>query len=278
MGLIVFFTFLTFYSAYFEKVTDCGCFGDVIPLNPWQSFYKDIILLILIIYLLMRSNKILPVVNSRTGDIIIALAFLINTSIAIYAIRHLPYVDFLPYHVGADIQKYMKPSEPFRYKYIMEKDGKKHDFDVYPADTTYQFKEMILLNPKAAPKITDYNVWNDEGDFTQETFQGTKMLVIIENIRNTSEKGIRNVQELANELNGELEIMVLTATDGPTYERYRHEYQLAIPYYFADATVLETMIRSNPGIMMLQDGVVIGKWHHNDTPSANRVRQLIQSR
>jgi uncharacterized membrane protein YphA (DoxX/SURF4 family) len=278
MGLVVFFTFLTFYSAYFEKVTDCGCFGEVIPLTPWQSFFKDIFLLILIIYLFFRSNKIKPVVKPRTGDAIIAMSLVLNLGIAIYAIRHLPYIDFLPYHVGADIQQYMKPSEPFRYKFIMERDGKKYDFDLYPSDTTFQFKEMVLLNPNAAPRITDYNVWNDEGDYTMETFQGTKILVIVENIRNASKKGIKKVQALAKELNGELDILVLTATDHQTFEHYRHEYQLALPYYYADATVLETMIRSNPGIMVLQDGVVRGKWHHNDTPSANQIRHLIQNR
>jgi uncharacterized membrane protein YphA (DoxX/SURF4 family) len=278
MGLVVFFTFLTFYSAYFEKVTDCGCFGEVIPLTPWQSFYKDIFLLILIGYLFFRRNRIQPLVRPRTGDAIIAFSFALNIGIAVYAIRHLPYIDFLPYHVGADIQQYMKPSEPFRYKFIMEREGKRYDFDLFPADTTYQFREMVLLNPNAAPRITDYNVWNEEGDYTLETFIGSKVLVIIENVRKSNKKGIQKVKALADDLSSDVEILILTATDEQTFELYRHEFQLAIPYYYADATVLETMIRSNPGIMVLHDGVVMGKWHHNKMPTADQVRQLIRKK
>ncbi len=275
--LVIFFTFLTFYSAWFEKVTDCGCFGEVIPLTPWQSFQKDIVLLILSIYIFFRKNEMKPLLKNISAHLVMVLALVINLGIAIYAIRHLPYIDFLPYHVGGHIPSYMKPSEPYRYKYIMEKEGKEYSFDVFPADTTYAFKEMVLLNPKAAPRITDYNVWNDEGDYTEATFEGTKLLIIAENIRNSNHNGIKRIIHLVEQLGDEVEVMLLTATDEPTVEAYRHEYQLAVPYYFADGTVLETMIRSNPGIILLNEGTVIGKWHHRDTPDAQKIKQIISN-
>lgn len=276
LALIVFFTFLTFYSAAFDKVTDCGCFGDAIPLEPWESFFKDIALLALILFIFLRRKRHQPVLTGRKADMAVGLAMALNLALAVYAIRHLPYIDFRPYHIGANISDYMKPSEPLKYQYIMEKDGKKHRFSVYPSDTSFEFREMKLLNPKAQPRITDYSVWNDDGDFTQETFRGAKLLVIVENIRKANKKGLMKVQQLAEAIEDEVDVMILTATDEPTFEQYRHEYQIAIPYYFADATVLETIVRSNPGLMALRDGVVVDKWHYNDVPTPETVTDLLK--
>ncbi|MGK7394951.1 MAG: BT_3928 family protein [Candidatus Cyclobacteriaceae bacterium M3_2C_046] len=274
--LIIFFTFLTFYSAYFNKVTDCGCFGDAIPLTPWESFSKDVVLLVLILYIFMRRHKMDGFLKGKAGDLLVGASVVVNIFIAVYAIEHLPYIDFRPYHLGANIAKYMQPSEELKYRYIMERNGEEFNFEVYPSDTSYKFKEMVLLNPEAQPKITDYSVWNDEGDFTETTFQGKKMLVIIDDIRHSDVEGLQDIQQLVDQLDQtNLKVMILTATDEPTFERYRHEYQLAIPYYYADATVLEAMIRSNPGLMLLEEGVVLGKWHFNDIPSAEKIDKLL---
>ena len=128
LGMIVFFTFLTFYSAYFNKVTDCGCFGDAIPLTSWQSFTKDVILSVLVILIFIRRNHFKPLMGIRTGDILIGLTFLLNIYLSVHSIRHLPYIDFRPYKVGNNIPELMSPSEPYRYKYIMEKDGEEFEF------------------------------------------------------------------------------------------------------------------------------------------------------
>ena len=227
--LIIFFTFLTFYSAYFDKVTDCGCFGDAIPLKPWESFAKDVILLVLIIYIFIRRDHYRPLLKRKTGDLTVVGITVISLFIGIYAIRHLPYFDFRPYHVGANIPEYMEPTEEYEYKYIMKKDGEEYEFNVYPSDTTYEFEEMVLLNPEAQPRITDYSVWNEEGDYTQETFEGEKLLIIIENIRKADQEGIEKIKELVNPLGEKVKPIILTASDEATFERYRHEYQLAMP-------------------------------------------------
>lgn len=275
LALILFFTALTFYSAVTGNVTDCGCFGDAIVISPWASFYKDVILLVLIGYLFARKNKLQPFVKGEAGHFTMTAAAALNIFIAIYAIRHLPYIDFRPYHTGANIPTYMKPSEQLRFMYIMEKEGEEYEFENYPSDTTYTFREMVALNPEAQPKITDYSVWNAEGDFTEETFQGEKLLIIIENIRKSDPAGIEKVKKLVENPGSEAEPMILTATDEPTFQTYRHEYQLAVPFYFADGTVLKAMIRANPGIMLLKNGTILGKWHHNDTPTAERIRELL---
>jgi uncharacterized membrane protein YphA (DoxX/SURF4 family) len=272
--LIVFFTFLTFYSWHFDKVTDCGCFGDAIPLDPRESFFKDLILLVLIIFIFWRRHHYSSVFSTKITDAIVAGVLVINVALALYSIAHLPYIDFRPYHVGADIQQKMQPSAPYRYEYLMEKDGETLRFDAYPPDTTLKFKEMVLLNPEAQPEITDYNVWNDEGDFTAESYEGTKLLVIFTDVHKARTRHLDELRHLIEELSNRVDVWVLTANSQAVYENFRHEYQIAAPYFFADGTVLKAMIRANPGLILLQDGVVQGKWHSNDLPSPAQVVQL----
>ncbi len=177
--VIVFFTFLTFYSAYFNRVTDCGCFGDAIKLKPWTSFSKDIIPAGA-----DSSDSVQTQVfpSPMPTGMIVAVATVASLGIAFYAIRHLPILDLLPYRVGASIPDQMKPSEPMRYKYVFEKDGKTQEFEKFPTDTTLKFKEMVLLNENAKPKITDYRAWTDEGDYTQATFRRQQAFIIIKNL------------------------------------------------------------------------------------------------
>ena len=275
LGMIVFFTFLTFYSAYFNKVTDCGCFGDFIVLTPWQSFTKDIILLVLIVVLFANRHRFSEVLPIRTAHVAVASVAVVCLFIGVTAVRHLPFLDFRAYKVGADLPRLMQPSEAMRYKYIMTKNGEDEEFEQYPTDKSYQFKEMVLLNPEAQAKITDYSVWNDEGDFTEATFQGDKLLVVIYNVQKANKSSLPAIQQLADQLPDGVEPMVLTSSGEALYDEFRHEYQLALPYYFADATVLKTIIRSNPGLVLLHNGRVRGKWHFRDVPTVEKITSLL---
>jgi predicted ATP-grasp superfamily ATP-dependent carboligase len=145
----------------------------------------------------------------------------------------------------------------------------------YPTDTTYVFKEMVLLNPEAQPKVTDYAVWNSEGDYTQETFTGNKLMIIIQNIEKSNTKGVEKINTLVNSLKeSNIEPIVLTAADEAAFEAFRHEHQLAMPYYFVDATVLKSMSRTNPGVILMQNGTILGKWPHAALPDAATVQTL----
>lgn len=276
--LIVFFTFLTFYSAYFNKVTDCGCFGDALKLTPWQSFTKDVILLILILILFFNRGKI-----AREGEKnpTARAAWVVGTAvvcigIAWYAIEHLPFIDFRAYKKGNNIGQLMQPSEEYRYSYIMVRGGEEFEFEQYPdAKEGYEYKEIRLENPEAQPKITDFAVWNNEGDYTEQVLQGPKLLVVVHSTQKVDTENVEEIKQLTDALEG-VGSLVLTSSDEASYEAFRHEYQLAVPYYFADATLLKTMIRSNPGIILLKDGTVVKKWHHNDVPSPEAVKELLK--
>jgi uncharacterized membrane protein YphA (DoxX/SURF4 family) len=268
LAIIVFFTFLTFYSAYFNKVTDCGCFGAAIKLTPWTSFGKDIFLLVLILVIVYYRKKF----KSYPTGIIVVISTLVSLGVAVYALRHLPIIDLLPYRVGASIPAQMKPSEPLRYLYIFEKDGKTLEYEQYPSDTTLKFKEMVVLNEDAKPKITDYKVWNDAGDFTESTFQGKKLFLIIKSLTDINTAALPDIHKLINAVKSKgVETVILTSGNSADIANFLSQHQLTAPYYFVDATVLKTISRSNPGLWLLKDGTVKGKWHYNDTPTAEEV-------
>lgn len=278
--LMLFFTFLTFYSAYFNKVTDCGCFGDAIKLTPWQSFFKDIILLIPVLHLFWYRKGYAPLLRERQGNVVVGAAVIACMALGVYAIQHLPYIDFRAYRTGNHIPAEMQPEEQpvFEYVFARKDNGEEVRSQKYLTDTTvYRYVSVVQLNEdKTTPKITDYSVTSIEGeDLTDHTFEGAKLLFIIYDVSKASTKNMGRIVKLANALDGKVEMMVLTASGQNQFEAFRHEYQLAVPYYFADATVLKTIIRSNPGITLWVDGTVKGKWHHNDTPDADEVLNLL---
>ncbi|WP_258105451.1 BT_3928 family protein [Marinoscillum sp. MHG1-6] len=274
LGLIVFFTFLTFYSAYFNKVTDCGCFGDAIKLTPWESFTKDIILLALIILIFINRGSYQSHFSSWFQWMKVGGATLFFVLFAIYCIRHLPVIDFRAYAIGNHLPSLMEPSEPLVYEYIMEKDGKEYALETYPTGSEYTFKAMNLVNPDAQPKITDLSVWTDEGEYTEELMLGDKLLIVIYSAEKANVDHFDEINELVGSL-GNVKPWVLTASGYDIFEPFRHEVQLAVPYYYADATVLKTMARSNPAILLLSNGTVLGKWHYNDVPDIAEIKELL---
>tara|TARA_B100000214_G_scaffold167716_1_gene120458 strand:+ start:576 stop:1721 length:1146 start_codon:yes stop_codon:yes gene_type:complete len=281
LGLILFFTFLTFYSAYFNKVTDCGCFGDAIKLTPWESFYKDIILLVLsgiIVFIQPKlSNqkgylyfKIFDNINFKNGFIFSVT--LICLIISYSAINFLPFIDFRAYKVGNYIPSLMEPSEELKYTYIMEKDGIKYEFDNYPLDNSFEFKELKLLNPEAEPKITDYSLWNKDGDYTNESFQGNKLFLIIHDVNKLDvenkklENFVSKLKSLNNSISFWVEIVIITSSDEKSINTFLKENDINLKTVYGDATVLKTIIRSNPGFFLMRNGLVKGKWHNNSFP------------
>lgn len=291
--LIVFFTFLTFYSAYFNKVTDCGCFGDAIKLTPWQSFTKDVVLLLLILLLFTQRLQPDRPATDRRKMAAVAFSLVASLSIALYAISFLPVIDFLPYRQNASIPEQMKlptgaQADVYETQYTLKnsrtgENRKMNDKEYLSTqiwkDTTWQIittSEPRLVQRGDSPKITDFSVRNSEGDYTQQTFTGNKLLILIQNVGKTNVARVREINALVNSLQGaNIEPMILTSADEPTFEVFRHELQLAVPYYFTDATVLKTMIRTDPGLIVLQNGVVKGKWPAASLPDAQTVKELL---
>lgn len=277
LAMILFFTALTFFSAYTGKVTDCGCFGDALKLTPWQSFGKDLVLLILIVILFVNSRKSNRSFKSATvPGFAVAATAVLCTFLAWYAIEHLPFVDFRAYKEGNNIAELMEPSEDYKYSYVMMRGGVEYEFDKYPDEQDgYEYKDIKLLNPEAQPLITDFSLWNDEGDYTQEAFEGAKLLIVVHAVQKANTENIKDINALLTGLGAAVESWSITSSGADSFDAFRHEHQLAIPYLFADATLLKTMIRSNPGLILLKDGTVMKKWHYNDVPSPDEVKALL---
>ncbi|MCS7003782.1 MAG: DoxX family protein [Cytophagales bacterium] len=278
LALILFFTFLTFYSAYFNKVTDCGCFGDAIKLTPWQSFAKDVILLVAVVGILLLGKEKNINQQSKWSSIAVVASVFFSLGVAFWSLQHLPIFDFRAYKIGVNIAKAMQPEEAPDIEYIFLKDGKEIISKEYlPAEQGYEYKSYRIKNlEKTQPKIKDYNITDIEGnDVTQQTLQGIYLLVIYHKTKDAEKKVSIPISQLASFLKGKVNVIAVTS-DGSNFEDFRRETQLTIPYYVADATMLKTAMRSNPGLMLLQDGWIRAKWHYNDLPTAEEVLQKLQ--
>lgn len=280
LALIIFFTFLTFYSAYFNKVTDCGCFGDAIKLTPWESFFKDVVLIGFIMHLFWYRKRYQPVLYTIQGHVVIVITTAISFALGVYAVLHLPFIDFRAYRIGNTIPEQMVPPEQPIFEYTFQtKDGDKIKSEKYLTDTLlYKYVGVEQTNEEnTKAKITDYAVSSVEGeDVTQSTFEGAKLLFIIYDVSKASTENIADIRNLIGELDGKVEMMALTSSSADQFESFRHANQLAVPYFFADATVLKTIVRANPGITLWVNGTVKGMWHHNDTPDAAEILSLVR--
>ncbi len=282
LALLTFFGFLTFYSAAFHKVTDCGCFGDFIKLTPWTSFAKDLVLLGLwaVVYFNQRFLRH-AYARNMAGLLAMTLVSALAIGIGVRALGHLPYVDFLPYKVGNSIPQLRKPAEAPRYQYTFTKPGGQTltaaDF---PQDTTWKYQTMTVLNPdKAKPVITDFVVTDTEGqDVTSQILTGNKLLLIVQNTNKTDRERFEQLNALfaeAAKSRKHIQVLTITSTSAGKFDAFRHDVNLATPYYFADATVLKSVIRANPGLLVLRDGVVMAKYHYHDIPALFQVEKAL---
>ena len=279
LGLMtLFFTFLTFYSAYFNKVTDCGCFGDAIKLTPWESFIKDVVLLVLI-GVLFVFRKDLSKVGPAWANWTAVSSLAISLLLAVIAIRNLPFIDFRAYKEGVNITEAMLPSAPLQYSYVMSKDGDLYTFDQYPMDESYEFVEMKLINEDALPKISDFAVWNSEGDFTEEVLTGKKAVILSYNISKMDRRHLEKMDALvSNLLSTDIVPIIVAASAEAEIQSLIAERNWPIAAYQGDATVIKTIMRSNPGLMLLDDGLVVRKYHFRNTPGPEEVKRLMNLR
>lgn len=281
MLMIVFFTFLTFYSAYFNKVTDCGCFGDAIPLTPWESFYKDIILLILIIVLFIGEKYIKPLFSNTTNAIITGVALLGCAFMGYYVLNHLPILDFRAYKTGTDIKKGMEIPEGapqskydivFTYKVGgVEKKYKMEELTNLPEGAEYVSRDEELIQKGYEPPIHDLTMELEGQDFTPEVLAAPKALLIVAyDLTKANEDGLKTVMETVKKArNAGYEIIGLTATDKAVVEKVKAKNNLDLDFYFCDGTTLKTIERANPSYVTLENGVITDKKHWKDVNDLN---------
>ena len=286
--MILFFTFLTFYSAYFNKVTDCGCFGDAIKLKPWESFIKDIILLFFITIIFINKNLIKPIFSNKTEKYFLILFFLFPSSFIYITYNYLPIKDFRPYTIGTNIIESMKTCDelglpcPEKIDYYLVKNKKTgSEKEILSSDWNWKEDDFVSNTGKFLeksgyePKIRDFSISNNNFDFTDSILNSQKCILIIAyDLEKTSKKAWVNVVELLEKSNqNNLPIFILTASASDKIEIFNNNFRDKYSFLFTDETVLKTIIRSNPGVLLLSKGTIVNKWHHNDFPSFIEIQQ-----
>lgn len=277
LAMIIFFTGLTFYSAYTGKVTDCGCFGDAMKLTPWTSFWKDVVLLVMILILFFGRNYIQPFFSKLGRSIMVFVALILCLWLGYHVLMHLPIVDFRAYKVGANIQEGMSVPEDalppiVEYQWEYEVDGKRTVIknttgsDPKPAGGTRIGVETEFLREPYEPPIHDFSIERDDEDFTEEILNEENVIVVIAyNLDNTEIPGYANIRKVTNEaLRKGYKVIGLSASSTEETEAFTEQQNLNFKFYFCDMTALKTVIRSTPGIVKLQKGTIMQKLHWND--------------
>jgi uncharacterized membrane protein YphA (DoxX/SURF4 family) len=280
---IMFFTFLTFVSAVFKVVTSCGCFGDAIPLTPWQSFGKDVILLLMIVYLYQQRNRITAVAASaalRTA-ILVAVTIL-SLGFTLYTYYALPIVDFLPYKVGNNVPELMKlpPGQKgdeyeMLYQLKNKASGEKksmNDKEYLKSgiweDENWEIvgdPERRLVKKGYDIKIKDLNISDASGtDYTKELIENPyyNLVVVAYDLRKTDTAAFGRINALALKAADEFNVrtVLLTSNSAQDAQSFSERNKLFIEVFFADAVPLKSMVRSSPGLMLFKNGVVVDKW------------------
>jgi uncharacterized membrane protein YphA (DoxX/SURF4 family) len=288
--LIIFFTLLTFVSAVFKVVASCGCFGDAIPLTPWQSFGKDLILLAFIIYIFIKRDLIQPLVKRESTQKYIGFATtLISLLFGLLTYNLSPILDFLPYKVGAHIPSLMvippgeKPDE-FQIMYHLKNKKTKEEKDMSDKDylKTEIWKDSnweIVGEPSKSlvkkgydPKIKDLIITDASGtDYTKELLENPyySLVIVAYDLKNTNLKAIGNLNAIAYTATEQYNIrsVLLTSNSASDAEVFIKKNNLFAEVFYADAVPLKSMVRANPGVLLLKNGVVVNKWHYHNMPT-----------
>lgn len=270
---------LTFWLALENPIADCGCFGDAIVLDNWETFGKNVALLVLAIVVVRWRMYISPLVTPRMDWLITLYGFLYIFSIIVYSYRELPVFDFRPYYVGADIKKGMEileGQEPTTYEtiFIMQKDGVEKEFtaDNYP-DSSWTFVDSKLVVEKKGyePPIHDFYIlkWEDNEDITEQVLsdENYTFLLVSHQLNLADDSAIDLINELYDYcLQYGYAFYCLTSSSDEDIEQWKENTGAEYPFCLMDNITLKAMIRSNPGLMLLKNGVVVRKWSNNSLP------------
>lgn len=279
--LVVLFTFLTFYSAYFDVVKDCGCFGDALHLTPWQSFSKDIILLFFILILLFNEKQVTPLFANRIQNILVIISIILSGLLGYWVINHLPLKDFRPYKVGTNIKNAMEIPDNaqksvvemiFIYKVNgVDKEFGEKDLMNIPSDAKFVDRKDKIIVQGYLPPIHDFKLELDGQDNTAQILSKEKTLLIVAyDLEKANANGMQKLGKLHNDATAKgYYVAVLTGSSADVVAGTKKKYDYNFDFLFCDATALKTIERANPSFVILNYGTVKQKVHYNDVENLN---------
>ena len=296
---MIFYTPLTLWVAIANPVNDCGCFGDAIIISNWQTFYKNVVLLAGALWLMLQWKHVRPLFSVKVAPWVATFTLLFGVLFALHNVYRLPVIDFRPYKVGANIpqQMFVNPEKADVYEtiFIYNKDGVTREFteENYPwNDSTWTFVDMKtrLVKKGEKPKIEDFSVeslyfdettgsWQSGGDITDILLSDPSytFLMISYSLEEMNMRYLDRFREVSRyaEENG-FSFYLLTATDADAVGAWEKQQRTGFQFAHADERTLKTMIRSNPGLMLLKEGIVLRKWDDSRVPSSEKMQQMIK--
>lgn len=282
--LMVCLTLVTVWVAVANPVSDCGCFGDALKLTNGQTLAKNVALLLCAVVLSQWPLGMVRFISRSNQWIAINFTILFIFLTSLYCLYTLPIFDFRPYHVGANILKGMEippgaPQPQFETTFVMEKNGERREFSLenYP-DSTWQFIDSKTVQTKAGyvPPIHDFSIQLAEGDdITEEVLsrKGYLFLLISTHLGQADDSNFGDIDQIYEYAQQEkIPFYCLTASSEKEIQHWEDITGAEYPFCMTDETTLKTIIRSNPGLLLLKDGTIIRKWSHNRLPDSEELK------
>jgi len=292
---MLFFTPLTLYIALKNPVTDCGCFGDALVISNWMTFYKNIVLIVFAAFLFIYRKNLLFTLSVKSREVAFGLLSFVYLTAVYWSYNHEPVFDFRPYKVGANIPDGMKtpvgsPTDVYQnvYHYRNRKSNEVKQFDDrdYPWKDTinWKFESMdppLLLKKGFRPPIHDFSIQTiDQENVTDFYLQDSlfTFFAIAYDLEKSNYKKQNELNRLAEwaKFKG-YHFVGLTSTTGGALDKYKREQLPAYEILFTDQVTLKTIIRANPGLILIRKGTIIGKWHFNDFPTPEKAAKIIKA-
>jgi uncharacterized membrane protein YphA (DoxX/SURF4 family) len=279
---MLFFTALTFILAIFNPVTDCGCFGDAIILTNWQTFWKNIVLMVFTL-LIFTGRHTFPVIrNAFTEWGILSFFFVAVLCLSVYCKNHLPILDFMPYKTGTNIHVASSiprdaPADVYdtRLFYRNKSDGKIGEFGIrdFPRDSLWEFvdSKSILISKGYEAPIHDFSIAARNGNDLTDAIKndpGFVFLLVSYNLPKADKDALKKAGDyyILSGIYSDVKFYAVTSSLDTDIRKIRDSLALEYDFGSADEIALKTIIRSNPGLLLIKDGTIIGKWHFNDFP------------
>ena len=280
---------LTLYLALFDPVSDCGCFGDALVISNWETFFKNVILTVAAVIAFIYNQHLFQCFTFRVYWFVALYAYMFAVGFAYYNYNHLPVLDFRPYKIGANIPQLMEipedaPEDEYKYTFVYEKDGVQKEFTLedYPADDSswiFVDSKAELLKKGYQPLVDAFNIYNREGeDVTDEIIRNPNSVLLLvapklEDADDGQMDEINSVYDYA--LEHDISFYCITGSSPEAIEAWNDKTGAEYPYLMADDVLLKTIIRSNPGLLLLKGGTILGKWHYNDIPAEEDVKSVM---
>ncbi len=287
---MAFFTPLTLYIALTDPVPDCGCFGDAVIISNWHTFYKNLVILAAAIVIFVRRKHIPPLWSERKDWYLVGIIVLIGTGLSVYCLRNLPIMDFRPWKVGNNVNELVTPTEEVAEHYVVYQNKDTGEKEEYPADNypwddpewaeQWEFVETRseVIRPYKEAEISNFSITDEEGHDHTEAYMSNpqpQFLLIVHDITATNERAFdKRVTPFAEQAaRDNISFIMLTGSLYEQVDRFREANHITYPVFQSDAIELKTIIRSNPGLLLIRDGVVLDKWHHRNIPEYKEVKK-----